>query len=164
MFYVRILLCLLIFSISACKKPQGDPQAGDYIYQQLKVQLAAAEAKLAERKTQLDEFKTTLAQADESEYSRKRILKTKAEIAARDIQKLEQRVRYWKLKILSREEYVRTTYLSSFNKGIEWDNKEETEKFRKAEQRLVPRAPASKSPGDSKAEKKKESESAPPAH
>lgn len=70
--------------------------------------------------------------------------RAKADVTKREIRKLEQKIKYWKLKLLSREELVRNAYLEAFNKGQEWNNKEEIEKFKKAQIWGQQRQPANK--------------------
>jgi hypothetical protein len=144
----KFILFILISLSFGCRQPIPDPQSSDYIYQDLKTQLGVSETKLAERKTQLDEHMANMKTV-EGESEKKR-LRFKADIAVQDIRKLEEKVKYWKLKILSREEYVRNEYLREFNKGNDWNNSEEVERYKKAISRLVVRAPAGKGPPEKK--------------
>jgi hypothetical protein len=147
--------CLFIFwvALAGCKKPTPDPQAGDVIYQSFKAELASVEARLTEKEGELNDFKNQIAQTD-IESSELKVLRAKANFATHEVRKLQQGVKYWKLKLLSREEVVRTNYLAAFNRGEEWNNAEELEKFHKANERLSRRqARGSKSHGTAEAKK-----------
>lgn len=144
---INLFLSAIIFLSFGCRRPVPDPQSTDYIYQDLKSQLAISEGKLAERKTQLEEHLNNMKTVEGD--SEKKRLRFKADIAVQDVRKLEEKVRYWQMKILSREEYVRTEYLREFNKGNEWKNVEEVDRYKLAMKRLTVRAPASK-PGEKK--------------
>ena len=144
---IKICLYVVILVGLGCRKPMSDPQAGDYIYQDLKNQLALSEGKLTERKEQLEEQIIALKEADIDSSQRKQ-LKFKIDKAASDIRKLEQRVLYWKLKILSREEHVRKEYLKAFNKGETWDNSVEIERYKKAQKSFLGRTIASQDEED----------------
>lgn len=157
---IKFLISLLtVMTLLGCKRPQADPQNGDYIYQQIREELGAEEAKLNERREQYQEFLTNLKDPDIPSAKRK-ILQVKADRASQDVRKLEQRLKYWKLKLLSREEQVRNSYLDAFNNGSEWDNSsEETERFKKAQKRLHRTATGQiKSNSDSKTKSQSHSE------
>ncbi len=137
---VFIITTLLIFL--GCKQPLPDPQQSDYIYQSIKQELAGVEAQLNQKRNQLNDFKSKLPETDIQSADIK-MIRAKVDFATQEVRKLEQKLKYWKIKLLSREELVRTKYLAAFNKGEEWDNTLETENFKKSIQRLKQRLPAS---------------------
>lgn len=126
-----LLLLVLQLIFSGCTKPIADPQLDDYIYQSLKQDLVNAETQLSEKQTQLKDFKSNLLTAD-IQTSEFKLIRTKSDYATQEIRKLEQRVKYWKGKLLTREKFVRNEYLSAFNKGESWNNLEEILKYKKA--------------------------------
>ena len=117
-----------------------DPQASDFIYLSIKQELANSESELATKTTQLNELVSKLPETD-SQKSDIKLLRAKIDVAKRDLRKLEQKIKYWKVKLLSREEIVRIRYMSAFNQGKEWDSTEETERFKKSIARIQKRAP-----------------------
>ncbi len=129
--------------MGGCKKPLPDPHLNDEIYLGLKQELAATESLLTERKNQYKEFQEKVDQAD-IQSSNLKIARAKADDALREIRKLEQKIIYWKLKLLSREELVRNSYLESFNKGEDWNNSEEAQRYKKSLSRNTKRKPSSK--------------------
>lgn len=133
----------LIIILGGCKKPLPDPHLNDEIYLGLKQELAATESLLTERINQYKEFQEKVGQAD-IQSSNLKIARAKADGALREIRKLEQKIIYWKLKLLSREELVRNSYLESFNKGEEWNNSEEAQRYKKSLSRNTKRKPSSK--------------------
>lgn len=137
------ILFSLVFILSSCKKPLPDPHLNDEIYLGLKQELAATESLLAERKNQYKEFQEKVDQAD-IQSSNLKIARAKSDGAIHEIRKLEQKIIYWKLKLLSREELVRNSYLDSFNKGEEWNNSEEAQRYKKSLSRNSKRKPSSK--------------------
>lgn len=119
-----------------------DPHLNDYIYQSLKQELAASESRLVDIKKQYTDF---INKSNDPSLSTSdvKIARAKADLASREIRKLEQKVKYWRLKLLSREEVVRGSYLKAFNKGEEWNNDEEVQRFKRAQNRGKIRSPAS---------------------
>lgn len=139
-----ISITLIIFlTIVGCRKPQPDPHLNDFIYLNLKQELVATESLLNEKKTQYSEYKDKIEQAD-IQSSGVKVARAKAEASLNEIRKLEQKVLYWKMKLISREEAVRNSYLESFNKGLEWSNAEEVDRYKKTIDRASKRKPASK--------------------
>jgi hypothetical protein len=148
-------LFFIILSVSyfvGCKKPIPEPHMNDYIYQSLKQELSTAESKLTDIKKEHSDF-ISKSKDPSLSISDVKIARAKADFALREIRKLEQKVKYWKLKLLSREDLVRSSYLASFNKGEEWNNEEEVQRFKKAKNWGKNRQPAN-------ASKKSESEKA----
>jgi hypothetical protein len=140
----KLYLFIFVFVSFGCKKPLPDPQASDYIYQELKQELAAAESQLAEKQGQMKELKDKLTQSD-IQSSELKMIRVKIDFAQRSIRKQEQRVRFWKARLLSREELVRRQYLTAFNKGEEWNNSDEVERYKKGKLMFRTRVPANKS-------------------
>ncbi len=118
-----------------------DPHLNDYIYQSLKQELSASESRLVDIQKQYSDFLNKSNNPSLSTSDAK-IARAKADLALREVRKLEQKVKYWKLKLLSREEVVRDSYLKTFNKGEEWNNDEEVQRFKRAQSRGRIRAPA----------------------
>ena len=144
----------MLFRSLGCTKPNPSPHSGDFIYNEFKNELGIAETKLAEKTKERDDFLIKIKSPQITDLERKS-LHFKADIATKQIRKLEQQIKYWKLKLLSREESVRRSYLASFNEGHIYDNSEETSRYQKAISRLRKvRRPTSQ---------KKESESKPSA-
>lgn len=157
MHFLKAFLLLIFFFSIGCKKPTPDPHLGDYIYQNLKQELSAAETKFSEIKKQHDDFATKSKDPSLS-VSDLKMARAKADFALREMRKLEQKIKYWKLKLLSREEQVRTSYLNAFNKGEEWNNDEEIQRYKKAQNWGKNREPAKTAPP-----KKESSHEAPPS-
>lgn len=140
MHLLTIFLILLTLQVG-CKKPTPDPHLGDYIYQNLKQELSASETKFADIKKQHDDFAMKTKDPSLS-ISDIKMARAKADFALREMRKVEQKIKYWKLKLLSREELVRSSYLSAFNKGEEWNNEDEVQRYKKAQNWGKNRQPA----------------------
>ncbi len=90
-----------------------------------------------------------------------KILRAKSERAKHNRNKQEQIVRYWKLKLLSREEVVRENYLNSFNRGEEWNSSEEIERYKKVQERNLSRKISSTSSNNDASSKPQEESPSP---
>lgn len=153
---LTIVFFIILTLLVGCKKPAPDPHLGDYIYQSLKQELSASETKYSDIKKQYDDFVAKTKDPSLS-VSDLKMARAKADFALREIRKVEQKIKYWKLKLLSREELVRSSYLAAFNRGEEWNNDDEIQKFKKAQSWGKKRQPAKAN------EPKKESASQPPS-
>jgi hypothetical protein len=140
--FIKLFLFMSLTVLFGCKRPLPEPQANDYIYLNFKQQLGDAEARLLEKEGQLKEFQEKINEAD-IQSSERKLIQAKADFALREVRKMQQNVKYWKLKLLSREEVVRRSYLRAFNSGLEWDNSAEVARFKKANEKLSKRALAS---------------------
>lgn len=129
------IIILLLISVCGCARPEKDPHLKDYIYQEFKNELSIAETKLADKTKELDEFTGKLAAKNQTDVEMKS-LRIKADNATKQIRRIDQQIRYWKLKLLSREALVREKYLEAFNKGELWNNEEEVLRYQKAVARL----------------------------
>jgi len=147
--YSFYIFTLIIFI--GCKKPIPDPHLNDYIYLNLKQELTTTESKLTDVKKEFSDY-VSKSKDPSLSISDIKVARAKADFALKEIRKLEQKVKYWKLKLLSREELVRISYLSAFNKGEEWNNDDEVIRFKKAKEWGKDRKPAKIS--DKKIEKK----------
>jgi hypothetical protein len=159
--YILFILTVVIGSLLGCTKPNPNPHLGDFIYSEFQTELGIAETKLAERQKERDDFLTKMKNPQVTDLERKS-LHFKADYAMKHIRKLEQQIKYWKLKLLSREESVRHSYLNSFNEGKVYDNSDEISRYQKAISRLR----KSRRPSSQKKEepaKPAASESAPPS-
>lgn len=133
MHLLNAILFITILHSLGCKKPMSDPHLNDYIYQSLKQELGAAETKYSEIKKKHDEFATKSHDPSLS-ISDIKLARAKADLTLREMRMAEQKIKYWKLKLLSREEQVRISYLNAFNKGEEWNNDEEIQRYKKAQE------------------------------
>lgn len=134
------LLLFLIISCSlgllvSCAKPNPNPHAGDYIYNEFKGELTIAETKLTEKTKERDDFLEKMKSHLVTDLEKKS-LRYKADRATKEMRRYDQQIKYWKLKLLSREQSVRQSYLDAFNQGQTWDNNEEIERYKKAIARL----------------------------
>lgn len=155
----KLILLMCLTMLQGCKNPIPDPQQHDFIYQELKQELSQTENMISEKKNQIKEFQDKFRGAD-IQSSERKVIQVKIDHAFNDLRKLEQRLTYWKLKLLSREEIVRHSYLNSFNSGQDWDNSDEIERYKKANARLQKRRPANDKTTSTKGSAKSET----PAH
>lgn len=128
------LILLFQFLLFGCNKPDPNPQLNDYIYQSLKSDLAAAEQSLNELKSGLSDLQAKLPSLD-IQTAEVKLLRAKIDRAQAEVKKQEQRITYLKLRVLSREEYVREKSLEAFNKDQVWDNSEELSRYKSSQKR-----------------------------
>lgn len=129
-----IAAILIIFTLSACSKPDPNPELKDPIYSDLQAQVGAATAAVEAEKKKLEGFEKDLAavvpQTGQIKYAQKRVFESQAAIA-----RLEQQLEYLKLKVEQRQRYAQASYKKAYAKKEEWPDPKEWASYQ-AEQKL----------------------------
>lgn len=124
-----ILLSVLLLSIAvACNKPEPNPENQDKIYLDLQTELAETQKKATETESSLSDYKVKLKdvvpQTGQIHYIRKRVFESE-----KQLDKLNQQIKYWTLRLDSRKEFVRRKSLEAFYKGEKWSDEKEFEEY-----------------------------------
>ncbi|WP_291516591.1 hypothetical protein [Bdellovibrio sp. ArHS] len=134
MFIRFFCLIILSFAVSACNKPDPNPELKDPIYSDLNTTLAAANAALEAEKKALEGFQKELVdvvpQTGQIKYAQKRVFESQQKIS-----RLEQEKQYLELKLEARKKSSKKAYLAAFKKGDIWPNPKEFEDYQ-AEKKL----------------------------
>lgn len=132
---MRIIAAIFIlFALTACNKPDPNPELKDPIYSDLQTQLGAATAAVEAEKKKLEGFEkdleTTVPQTGQIKFAKKRVFESQALIS-----KLEQEKSYLELKIEQRRRTAVTSYRKAFAKKEEWPDPKEFASYQ-VEQKL----------------------------
>jgi len=123
-----ILLLFSIFSLFACHKPEPNPELRDPIYQDYLSELDLAKKSLEAEEKTLKEHEATYAavvpQTGQIKYARKRIEESKEKI-----NRFQQQIQYFELKIANRLADTRKKYLEAFRAGKDWPDPKEIEEY-----------------------------------
>lgn len=129
-----IAAILIIFTLSACSKPDPNPELKDPIYADLQTQLGAATASLEAEKKKLEGYQKDLEgvipQSGQIKYAQKRVFESQAAV-----NKFEQEKDYLTLKIEQRKKAAVISYRKAFAKKESWPDPKEFESYQ-AEQKL----------------------------
>lgn len=128
---MRTLVLLFILSslfLSGCKKPNPHPELIDPIYLDLQRELGEAQKAVDAEKANLAEHKKNLGlavpQTGQIKFAQKRYNDSVAMI-----EKLSQMVKYWELRIETRQKEARKSYLEAYNKEKPWPDPKEWEEY-----------------------------------
>lgn len=130
-----VLFLFIFFALlSGCEKPDPAPHLSDYIYQDISSKLGRANTDAAASASTIADLEKQIQTADRLSSD---IKKLRAKLkAAKGLQsKADQMVLFYKMRLLSREAYVKERYLESYKQGKKWDSSEETEKYKAAEKK-----------------------------
>jgi hypothetical protein len=129
-----ITAILLILTLTACSKPDPNPELKDPIYSDLQAQVGAATAALEAEKKKLEGFEKdkmeVVPQTGQIKYANKRIYESQAAIT-----RLEQQVEYLKLKVEQRARTAQAAYKKAYANKQEWPDPKEWSSYQ-AEQKL----------------------------
>lgn len=129
MFKRIIALILITFTLSACEKPDPNPELKDPIYNDLNVTLGTVSGLLTAEVKALEGFQKELGdvipQTGQIRYAQKRVNESKEKIT-----KLEQEKRFLEIKIEARKKEARKTYKIAFEKKEAWPDPQEWENYR----------------------------------
>ncbi|WP_413569136.1 hypothetical protein ACLWBD_17650 [Bdellovibrio sp. HCB117] len=128
MFLRIVCLIILSFALSACNKPDPNPELKDPIYSDLSATLAATTQAIEAEKKALEGFQKELSevvpQTGQIKYAQKRVFDSQQKIA-----RLEQEKQYYELKIEARKKSSKKSYMAAFKKGESWPNPKEFEDY-----------------------------------
>lgn len=128
----KLVFLVFLGVLSACNKPDPNPELKDPISQDIQSNIKSIEAQLAtERKNLADaegEIKKAVPQTGQIKFARKHYFDVKARM-----EKLEQELRYYRLREESRKYEARADYLKAFDKKEAWPSPEEFENYKIAE-------------------------------
>lgn len=158
------LAFLPFFFALGCNKPEPNPEVRDQIYADYLVELDLAKKSLESEQKTLGEHETAYAavvpQSGQIKYARKRIEESKARI-----NRFEQQISYFELKIATRKKETRKRYLEAFYAGKPWPDSQELEEYKSVQKLRRAKIAADKNeripPKDTKKEKKEEAAQAP---
>lgn len=129
-----IAAIIIIFSFTACSKPDPNPELKDPIYADLQAQLGATTALLEAEKKKLEGFQKDLEgvipQSGQIKYAQKRVFESQAAV-----NKFEQEKDYLTLKIEQRKKSAIISYRRAYAKKEPWPDPKEFESYQ-AEQKL----------------------------
>lgn len=122
------LLFLITLVISACNKPDPQPELGDQIYQDMLSEQKIADSGVAQAEKDLEEHRKALnevkPQTGQIKYAQKRIYD-----AEHRLDRFKQQQKYWIVRSESRRDFVRQKSLEAFNKGEKWSDSKEFEVY-----------------------------------
>lgn len=128
---MRIYLLLFIIgslALSGCKKPDPHPELKDPIFLDLQRELGEAQKAVDAEKANLEEHKKNLQsavpQTGQIKYAQKRYNDSVALIS-----KLQQMVKYWEVRLDTRQSDARKQYLEAYNKEKPWPDPKEWEEY-----------------------------------
>jgi len=123
LFFIALSLCIF-----GCNKPNPNPEKIDPIYADLQKRYAEYKKYADDEKKTLSEHEKTLKEAKpqtgQIKYAEKRYYESKLRL-----EKLEQMVRYFEIRIESRLQYARADYLKSWNKKEAWPKANEYSEY-----------------------------------
>ncbi len=121
---MKLIIFVTLLLLSACNKPDPNPELKDPIYADLNAELALAEAAIAAEAANLKKFQDELAavvpQTGQIKYAQKRVEETKSKLARH-----QQQRDYFELKIAARKKLASRAYLEAFHKKTDWPDPEE---------------------------------------
>lgn len=136
-FMLKLLLLSLFLMLSACSKPDPNPELKDPIYNEFVSLAATANSELEAEKKALEGFEKELQdvvpQTGQIKFAQKRINDSKAKIS-----RIQQEKKYFELKVTARKALAKSQYAEAFkNKTVwpdpkEWQTYEMEKKFRAA--------------------------------
>ncbi|WP_374076517.1 hypothetical protein [Bdellovibrio bacteriovorus] len=128
MFKRLLSVTIILFALTACNKPDPNPELKDPIYSDLTASLAATTQALEGEKKTLEEHEQTLKdvvpQTGQIKYAQKRVDESKDRIT-----RLEQEKQYLELKIEARKKSSKKSYLKAFKKGEPWPDPKEWDSY-----------------------------------
>jgi hypothetical protein len=129
-----LLTALVIVLLGACEQRDPAPELKDPIYLDLIAQLSISQRAMAAEEKQLAEFKSKLddvvPQTKQIDFAKKRVFESQSRM-----EKHEQQIKYWKIRIVERQKHARRYYNESYSKGEVWPNPKEFQVYQ-SEKRL----------------------------
>lgn len=128
--FIRLFIIFIsLFALSACEKPNPEPEKLDPVYDDMLKQAAAVGSDIANFKSQLEENKAILKkvepQTGQIKYAQKHVYQM-SDI----IEKLEQKKRYWEIRAENRKKRDQTEYLKAYKEKKPWPPPEELIEYR----------------------------------
>lgn len=123
---IHLFLVILLFV--ACDKPNPEPEKMDPIYNDIQSELnivigqvTTAEKDIQDKQKDLDNVEPQTGQI--------KFAKQRLETAIATRAKLQQKQRYLEIRLQSRKDWARESYMKAFNKKEPWPNPKEYEEY-----------------------------------
>lgn len=127
MYYLTLFIVL--FGLSACNKPNPNPELADPIYLDLQQQAQNAKKDLEAELKKLEGLKKDLdaaiPQTGAIKYAQKHYFESEARVS-----RLQQEFKYFELKAASRKIHGNKEYTKAFKEGKSWPDSEEVEAYK----------------------------------
>jgi hypothetical protein len=123
--YLLIFVFLLVFG---CEKADPNPELKDPIYADLVLQLSTTEKDLIEVNKNVDEQKNQLENAA-PQSGQAGVFKKRYFGAMNTSDRLNQQIKYWKIRVEERKLSARKSYLESLKNGTAWPDPKEYEVY-----------------------------------
>lgn len=126
----KIFIFLSIFAalLVGCEKPNPHPETMDPIIADIEAEIKATESALNSAKKELEGFKLdekkVQPQTGQNKYAQKRVYETQAKI-----DKIDQLLQYWRLRLESRTKEARKAYLIAYKKKEPWPDPNEYKEY-----------------------------------
>lgn len=118
-----------VFSILGCEKPDPAPHLKDPIYADILSEIASHQGAIEGEKKQLEEHEKALKEAKpqtgQIKFAEKRVWQSKDRLL-----KLNQKLRYWQSRQVSREIEAKESYLKAWDSKQPWPSLDEFERYR----------------------------------
>ncbi|MCE3009403.1 MAG: hypothetical protein LW875_02170 [Proteobacteria bacterium] len=126
---MRIILVLFVFLLSACNRPDPNPELRDPILTDLKAKLSATDATIEAEEKLIAEFEAALKgaapQTGQAKIARKRLSG-----AVERKNRAQQMKQFYMVRIESRTEEAKREYLKAFEAQADWPSPEEYENYK----------------------------------
>lgn len=120
---------ILVFTIIGCEKPDPAPHLKDPIYSDILGEINSHQAAIEAEKKQLDEHEKALREAKpqtgQIKFAEKRVWDSKERIM-----KLNQMLRYWQSRQVSREIEAKESYLKAWDSKQSWPDPNEFQSYK----------------------------------
>ena len=124
----RLLFILCVLTLSACDKPNPEPEKIDPIYTDIQARLASVTSQIKSAEKDLEDKKKDVAaavpQTGQIKFAQKRVHEAENALA-----KLNQLKEYWELRVESRKKWAREYYLKAYEKKEVWPDPQEIEEY-----------------------------------
>lgn len=121
---------LILFSVFAtsCNKPNPHPETLDPIYADFQKELDDTKKNLEAEQKNMEDLQKSLEkvqpQTGQIKYATKRLYESRDRLS-----KLSQLVKYWEIKLVSRQKEAKDQYLKAWNSKKPWPNPNEYEEY-----------------------------------
>lgn len=122
------LLFFFLFLVIGCEKADPNPELKDPIYADLVLQLSTTEKDLVEINKNAEEQKNLYENAA-PQSGQAGVFKKRYFAAASTADRLNQQIKYWKIRIEERRLSSRKSYLESLKSGNAWPDPKEYEVY-----------------------------------
>ena len=122
-----VILSLVLFELG-CKRPIDNPELIDPIFGSLKSEAKRYEGLAKDKKAEVEKAKREWDEA-KPQTGRIRAAKERYYSKVRELEMIEQMIKYFKLRAESRKRDARKEYAEAFNKDLPWPDPKKFEAF-----------------------------------